>query len=180
MLSTELFRVPGLAASCYAVVTAPGRIPYRDRGNAPFMTLDQRMLDFAAGRHGGVLTTLKRDGRPQLSNVGYAYDGDSGVVRISVTADRAKTRNLMRDPRASLHVTSPDFWTWVVLEGTAELTPVAADPHDPTVEELVTYYRAVNGEHPDWEDYRAAMVRDRRLVVRLRPEHTYGQVGQVT
>jgi PPOX class probable F420-dependent enzyme len=98
------------------------------------------------------------------------------VVRVSVTADRAKTRNLARDPRASLHVTSTDFWTWVVVEGLAELTPVAEDPHDATVEELVTYYRAVNGEHPDWDDYRAAMVRDRRLVVRLRPEHAYGQV----
>jgi len=140
------------------------------------MTVDPRMLDFLAENHGGVLVTLKRDGRPQLSNVGYAYDRDAGVIRVSVTDDRAKTRNLRRDPRASLHGTSKDFWTWVVVEGTAELTPVAQDPSDATVEELVTYYRAVNGEHPDWDDYRAAMVRDRRLVVRLRPEHTYGQV----
>jgi PPOX class probable F420-dependent enzyme len=140
------------------------------------MTVDPRMLDFVAENHGGVLVTLKRDGRPQLSNVGYAYDRDAGLVRVSVTADRAKTRNLMRDPRVSLHVTSKDFWTWVVVESTAELTPVAMDPSDASVEELVTYYRAINGEHPDWADYRAAMVRDRRLVVRLRPEHTYGQV----
>ena len=140
------------------------------------MTVDPRMLDFVAENHGGVLVTLKRDGRPQLSNVGYAYDRDAGVIRVSVTDDRAKTRNLRRDPRASLHVTSKDFWTWVVVEGTAELTAVAQDPADATVEELMTYYRGVNGEHPDWDEYRAAMVRDRRLVVRLRPEHTYGQV----
>jgi PPOX class probable F420-dependent enzyme len=140
------------------------------------MAVDPRMLDFVADNHGGVLVTLKRDGRPQLSNVGYAFDRDAGVIRVSVTADRAKTRNLARDPRVSLHVTSKDFWTWVVVEGTAELTPVAEEPGDATVEELITYYRAVNGEHPDWDDYRAAMVRDRRLVVRLRPEHTYGQV----
>jgi PPOX class probable F420-dependent enzyme len=141
------------------------------------MTLERRLLTVLADNRWGVLATLKRDGRPQLSNIGYAVDPDTGLVRISVTADRAKTRNLRRDPRASLHVSSPDFWTWVVVEGTAELTPVAADPHDATVEELVAYYRGINGEHEDWDDYRAAMVRDRRLVVRLRPEHAYGQVG---
>jgi PPOX class probable F420-dependent enzyme len=135
---------------------------------------DPRLLAFVAENRRGVLATLRRDGRPQLSNVGYAWD--SGIARISVTADRAKTRNLQRDPRTSLHVTSPDFWTWVVVEGTAELTPVAADPADDTVEELVAYYRAVNGEHPDWDDYRAAMVRERRLVVRLAVEHAYGQL----
>ena len=135
---------------------------------------DPRLLAVVADKRWGVLATLRRDGRPQLSNVGYAWD--SGIARISVTADRAKTRNLHRDPRASLHVTSPDFWTWVVVEGTAELTPVAADPADDTVEELVAYYRAINGEHPDWDDYRAAMVRERRLVVRLAAAHAYGQL----
>jgi PPOX class probable F420-dependent enzyme len=140
------------------------------------MTVDPRMLEFVAGQHWGVLVTLKRDGRPQLSNVGYTYDAEAGVVRVSVTADRAKTRNLERDPRASLHATSKDFWTWVVADGTAELTPVAEDPHDATVEELVAYYRGVNGEHPDWDDFRRAMVAERRRVVRLRVEHTYGQL----
>jgi PPOX class probable F420-dependent enzyme len=140
------------------------------------MTVDQRMLAFVAGRHAAVLATLKRDGRPQLSNLFYAWDDEQQLARISVTADRAKTRNLQADPRATLHVSSPDFWTWVAVEGTAELTPVAADPHDATVEELITYYRAISGEHDDWDAYRAAMVADRRLVIRLRPEHTYGQV----
>lgn len=138
------------------------------------MTLDPRMLEFVAGNRAGVLATLKRDGRPQLSNVGYAWD--DGLIRVSVTDARAKTGNLRRDPRVTLHVTSRDFWTWVAVEGTAELTPVAADPHDATVEELVAYYRGVSGEHPDWDEYRAAMVADRRLVVRFRPEHAYGQV----
>ena len=137
---------------------------------------DPRLLDFVADNGRGVLATLRRDGRPQLSNVGYVWDADAGLARISVTADRAKTRNLQRDPRASLHVTSADFWTWVVVEGTAELTAVAADPADDTVEELVAYYRALSGEHPDWDDYRAAMVRDRRLVVRLPAERAYGSV----
>ena len=89
----------------------------------------------------GVLATIKGDGRPQLSNVGYSYDPEAQLIRVSVTADRAKTRNLERDPRVTLHVASKDFWTWVAVEGTADLTPVAADPHDATVEELVTYYR---------------------------------------
>ena len=140
------------------------------------MTVDPRRLAFVAENKWGVLATLKRDGRPQLSNVGYAYDRDAEIIRVSVTADRAKTRNLAADPRVTLHVVSKDFWTWVAVEGTAELTPVAADPHDATVDELVTYYRGVSGEHENWDSYRAAMVADRRLVVRFRPEHTYGQL----
>jgi PPOX class probable F420-dependent enzyme len=137
---------------------------------------DPRLLAFVAENHVGVLATLKRDGRPQLSNVAYTMD-DAGLVRVSVTDSRAKTGNLRRDPRVSLHVSSKDQWTWVVVEGTAELTPVAADPHDATVEELITYYRGVNGEHPDWDEYRAAMVHDRRLVVAFTPTHAYGQLG---
>jgi len=140
------------------------------------VTLDDRMLAFMAGNRAGVLATLKRDGRPQLSNLFYAYDREANLVRISVTADRAKTRNIANDPRVTLHVSSDDFWTWVAVEGTAELTPVAADPHDATVDELVAYYRATNGEHDDWDEYRAAMVADRRLLVRFTPEHTYGQL----
>ncbi|MFZ4156652.1 PPOX class F420-dependent oxidoreductase [Streptomyces pseudogriseolus] len=124
--------------------------------------------------HGGVLVTLKRDGRPQLSNVTHAYYPDERVIRVSLTDDRAKTRNLRRDPRASYHVTTQDRWAYTVAEGTAELTPVAGQPYDETVEELIRLYRDVNGEHPDWEDYRAAMVRDRRLVLRLHVERAYG------
>ncbi|TQN37829.1 PPOX class probable F420-dependent enzyme [Blastococcus colisei] len=139
-------------------------------------SIDPRMLAFVAENRWGVLATTKQDGRPQLSNVGYAYDSGAQLIRVSVTADRAKTRNLQRDPRVTLHVASSDFWTWVAVEGTAELTPPAADPHDATVEELITYYRGISGEHENWDEYRAAMVADRRLVVRFRPEHAYGQL----
>jgi PPOX class probable F420-dependent enzyme len=140
------------------------------------MTVDPRMLAFVAENRWGVLATVKRDGRPQLSNVGYAYDGGERLIRVSVTADRAKTRNLAADPRVTLHVASKDFWTWVAVEGIADLTPVAVDPHDAAVDELITYYRGIAGEHENWDAYRAAMVAERRLVVRFRPEHTYGQL----
>lgn len=129
--------------------------------------------DLVASKHQGVLVTLKRDGRPQLSNVAYVL-GDDDVIRISVTADRAKTANLRRDPRASLHVTRDDFYAYAVVEGTASLLPVAEDPHDATVDALVAYYRSVAGEHDDWDEYRRAMVADRRLVVELPVEHLYG------
>ncbi|MER6180136.1 PPOX class F420-dependent oxidoreductase [Streptomyces sp. NPDC001652] len=132
------------------------------------------LLGLLSDGHGGVLVTLKRDGRPQLSNVSHAYYPDERIIRVSITDDRAKTRNLRRDPRASYHVTAADRWAYTVAEGTAELTPVARDPYDETVEELVRLYRDVGGEHPDWDDYRAAMVRDRRLVLRLKVERAYG------
>ena len=139
------------------------------------MSIDDRMLGYVAELRLGVLATIKPDGRPHLSNVGYAYDRPAGLIRVSVTDDRMKTRNLRSDPRVTLHVASKDFWTWVAVEGIAELTAVAAEPDDSTVEELITYYRGTAGEHPDWDEYRAAMVADRRLVVRIRPERTYGQ-----
>ncbi len=132
-------------------------------------------LDFVRPRRHGVLVTLRLGGRPQLSNIVFVL-GDDGIVRISVTDSRAKTQNLRRDPRASLYVVGDDFWSYLVLDGDAELTPVAADPHDAVVDELIALYRAVGGEHPDWDEYRQAMVDDGRLVVRLRPERAYGLV----
>ena len=134
--------------------------------------MEDRLLALLSGSHNGVLVTLKRDGRPQLSNVGYTFA--DGVIRVSVTDGRAKTANLRRDPRASFYVTAPDFRTYVVAEGDAELTPVAEDPHDAAVDELVDVYRAIAGEHPDWDEYRAAMVDDGRLVVRIPVTRVYG------
>ncbi|MGW6283305.1 PPOX class F420-dependent oxidoreductase [Kribbella sp. NPDC055071] len=125
------------------------------------------------GSHGlGVLVTIKRDGRPQLSNVTYVYDGTR--VRVSLTDGRVKTKNLRRDARASLYVDGPGGRSYVVLEGKAELSPVAADPHDETVEELVDYYRTASGEHPDWDEYRAVMVSDHRLMFSMTVDHAYG------
>lgn len=135
-----------------------------------------RALELLGENRRGVLVTQRQNGRPQLSNIAYHLGGD-GIVRISITDDRAKTKNLRRNPHASLYVGRDDFWAYVVVDADVELTPVAADPNDATVDELVEYYRSLQGEHPDWDDYRRAMVNDRRLVARLRPTHAYGMWG---
>jgi PPOX class probable F420-dependent enzyme len=138
------------------------------------VTISPHHRELLAARKHAVLATLKQDGRPQLSNVSYAYDEAGGLIRISVTDSRAKTRNLRRDPRASLHVESADGWSYAVVEGIAELTPVAAAPDDATVDELVEVYRAIGGEHSNWAEYRQAMVDDGRLVIKLPVTRTYG------
>jgi PPOX class probable F420-dependent enzyme len=137
-------------------------------------TSPDRFRSLLTSHDRGVLATIKRDGRPQLSNINYTYDSGEDVIRASVTDDRAKVRNLRRDPRASFHVTTHDGWAYVVAEGIAQLSPVASDPHDPAVEELIDVFRLVQGEHPDWDEYRAAMVADRRLVLRIPIERVYG------
>lgn len=120
------------------------------------------------------LVTLKRDGRPQLSNILHHYDPRTRTFSVSMTDDRAKTRNMRRDPRVSMFVDSADGWSYAVAEGYAELSPVAALPHDETVEQLVELYRQLQGEHPDWNEFRAAMVTERRLLLRVRVERFYG------
>jgi PPOX class probable F420-dependent enzyme len=138
------------------------------------MTSTDGVPSLLAPTGGAALVTIKRDGRPQLSNIGYWYDEAKGLIRISLTDTRAKTRNLRRDPRASLFLTTPDNRAYQVVEGTVELTPVAEAPDDATVDELVEYYRHVGGEHPDWDEYRAAMVADQRLIARFQIERSYG------
>jgi PPOX class probable F420-dependent enzyme len=125
-------------------------------------------------RNRGVLVTLKRDGRPQLSNVAFSFEQETQVIRISVTNDRAKTRNLRRDPRASFYVGTEDMGGYLVAEGDAELSAVAQDPNDATVDELVSIYRSVAGDHPAWPEFRTAMVDEARLVIRLPIGRTYG------
>lgn len=135
---------------------------------------DDKLLAVIAGNSLGVLATIKRDGRAQLSNVSYHFDARALTLSVSITEPRAKTRNLRRDPRAALHVSSDDGWSYAVAEGDAELTPPAADPGDDTVEGLVALYREISGEHPDWEDFRRAMVDDRRGLMTLPISHVYG------
>lgn len=136
--------------------------------------MDERLEWLLRAHRRGVLATIRRDGRPQLSNVGFSYSGDDRLVTISITDDRAKTKNLRRDPRASFHVTTGDMSAYAVAEGEVRLSPVAGDPHDTIVDELVAHYRTVRGEHPDWAEFRQAMVNERRLLARLTVHRVYG------
>ena len=125
------------------------------------MDLD-RARDFLRTHHRAVLATTRRDGRPQLSPVVAAIDGE-GRVLISTRETAVKTWNLRRDPRASLCAFNDGFFgEWIQVDGTAEVVSLPA-----AMELLVAYYRAVAGEHPDWDDYRAAMERDKRVIVRI-------------
>ena len=135
---------------------------------------DDKLLALIGGNSLGVLATLKRDGRPQLSNVSYHFDRRQLSIGVSITEPRAKTRNLRRDPRASIHVSSDDGWSYAVAEGDAILTPPAAAPDDDTVEALIALYRNIAGEHSDWDEYRRSMVDDRRVLMTLPVAHLYG------
>ncbi|MCC6435165.1 MAG: PPOX class F420-dependent oxidoreductase [Acidimicrobiales bacterium] len=119
-------------------------------------------LDYVRANTRAVLHTYRRDGRPQLSPVTVALDAEERVI-ISSRETAIKVHNLRRDPRASLCV-FPDRWLgrWVQLDGTTEILslPDALEP-------LVEYYRGLRGEHPDWDDYRRAMVADQRLLIRM-------------
>lgn len=131
-------------------------------------------MEFVADRRKGVVITIKQDGRPHASNILYA--ANEGTVRISVTTGRAKTHNLERDPRASLHVTSDDFWHWVVVEGTASFSPMADADEPATLEALRQLYRDIAGEHADWDDYDEAMISEERMVLTIDLTHAYGQL----
>jgi len=132
-----------------------------------------KALEAARATNHSVFTTIRSNGLPQLSNVTHHTDAD-GIIRISTTANRAKYINLTRRPWAALKVDGPSFWSYAVLEGDVELSKIAAVADDQTVEELIMLYRSLAGEHPDWDEYRAAMVADRRVVIRLNPNRAYG------
>jgi len=128
------------------------------------MDLDDA-LGFIREHHEAVMLTYRRDGSAQLSPVACNVDVDGRVV-VSTRETALKTKNLRRDPRVSLCVMTSGFYgNWIQVDGTAEVVslPDAMEP-------LVEYYRTTAGEHPDWDDYRAAMVRDQRVIVRITPE----------
>ena len=128
------------------------------------MTLDE-VRRFIRDNHHAVLATTRRDGGAQLSPVLVGVD-DDGTLVISTRETAMKTTNVRRHPRAAVCVfTDRFFGPWAQAEG-----PVAVESLPAAMEGLVRYYRLVAGEHPDWDDYRAAMVRERRVLLRLRPE----------
>jgi PPOX class probable F420-dependent enzyme len=133
-------------------------------------------LDWAKARHHAVLITIRSDGRAQSSDVAYFLDGASFL--ISVTRDRAKTRNIRRDPRIVLHISDPTSWTYLSFDGIAELSPVTTSPDDDTSHRLVAYYRGVRGQdHADWDEYRQAMIEQGRLLVIFTPTTVVGQIS---
>ena len=120
------------------------------------------LLEFIADRHHGILVTGRRDGRPQLSPVTMGVDTDGRVV-ISSYPERAKSLNIRRDSSVSVLVLSDDFGgAWVQIDGTAEVLdlPDALEP-------LVEYFRVIAGEHPDWDEYRQAMVHQGKCLIRI-------------
>ena len=128
------------------------------------VSLDE-LLDFVRPRHRAILLTRRADGSPQASPLTCGVD-DSGRIVVSTYPERAKTRNAKRDPRVSLLVLSDDWnGPWVQVDGTAEVI----DMPD-SVEPLVEYYRNIAGEHPDWDEYREAMVKQGKSIIRVTPE----------
>jgi PPOX class probable F420-dependent enzyme len=118
--------------------------------------------EFIGAHHRAVLATQRADGRPQLSPVACAVDAEGRVI-ISTRETAIKTKNVRRDPRVSLCVFTDGFYgPWAQVEGTAEVVSLPD-----AMELLVDYYRRVSGEHPDWPDYRAAMIRDQRVIIRF-------------
>lgn len=123
------------------------------------------LLDFVRPRHRALLITHRSDGGPQASPVVCGVD-DAGRIAVSTYPDRAKAGNVRRTPRASAVVLSDDWdGPWVQVDGAAEVLDAPE-----SVEPLVEYFRAVSGEHPDWEEYREAMLRQGKSLIRLTPE----------
>jgi PPOX class probable F420-dependent enzyme len=120
------------------------------------------LLEFIRPRHNVILVTTRADGRPQLSPVTGGVDTDGRIV-ISSYPRRAKSKNAGRDPRVSVLVLSDSFGdAWVQVDGTAEVIDLPD-----AVEPLVEYFRCISGEHPDWDEYRAAMVRQGKCLIRV-------------
>jgi PPOX class probable F420-dependent enzyme len=125
----------------------------------------EQAREFVGTNHRGVLTTRKKDGAPQTSPVVAALDG-AGRIVISSRETAYKVKNLRRDPRATYTALNDGFFgAWAQVDGTAEIISLPA-----AMDHLVDYYRAISGEHDDWDDYRAAMERERRVVIAITPE----------
>ena len=125
----------------------------------------EALLDFLRPRHHGLLITTRADGGPQASPVSCGVDQEGRIV-VSTYPQRAKAKNARRDPRASIVVLSEDFdGPWVQVDGRAEVIDATED-----VEPLVDYYRCIAGEHPDWDEYREAMLKQGKALVRITPE----------
>ncbi len=122
----------------------------------------ERARAFVRDNHRAVVSTRRADGQPQLSPVVCGVDAD-GMITVSTRETAMKVKNLRRDPRVSLCVLNDGFFgDWIQVDGTADIVSLPE-----AMELLVEYYRSLSGEHPDWDEYRAAMERDQRVLVRI-------------
>lgn len=134
-------------------------------------------LAWAADRKVGVLITQRKDGRSQSSDIVYSVV--DGTFWISLTATRAKTANMRRDPRIVMHITDPEAWSYVSIDATTELGPVTTDPTDQAAEDLVDLYRRIaKADHDNWDEFRQAMIDEQRQVLRVIPNSVTGQINQ--
>ncbi len=124
-------------------------------------------LEYVRKNNRGVLATIKKDGRPQLSNIAYLLDHD-GKVKISTTAGTYKVRNMQRDPRVAMTALGDNWYRYIVVEGQATVS------EEGQLAELRRLYEAIAGKpHPDWEEYDAAMLKDRRVIISIEIENLY-------
>lgn len=133
-------------------------------------------LAWAAEVRGGIIITLRRDGRPQSSDVHHAVV--DGTIVFSVLPTRAKVYNIERDERVVYHVSHEG--SYVSFDGTAEVSPIATETHGPAMDVLIGAYRAAaKKDHPDWDEFREAMVRERRRVITITPTSVVGLINPV-
>ena len=139
------------------------------------MDLEQA-LEWAKEKNHAILITTRKDGRAQSSDISFTLK--ERKFCISATASRAKTRNLLRDNRAVLHITSPETWSYISFDGSVEVTAPAKTKNDDTNQELAEIYQQILGEeHPNWDEFQQAMIDDKRLVLRFVPQRAVGMLN---
>lgn len=127
----------------------------------------EQALDYLKRNHRGVLATMKKDGRPQLSNIAYLLD-DDGQIKISTTSDRFKARNIQRDSRVSMTALGDNWYEYVVVEGTAKVSA------EGELAELRRLYEGIAGKpHPNWQEYDEAMLHDQRVIISIKIDKLY-------
>jgi PPOX class probable F420-dependent enzyme len=145
------------------------------QGPAPRVLSDEALSDLLGSQQFGTLATVKRSGHPHLTTMMYSWDPETRVVRFSTTADRVKVKQLRRDPRAALHVSGGDVWSFAVAEGEAEVSEVTTVPGDAVGRELLGMIpEAARPAGEDAETFLKGLVAERRVVIRLRVGKLYG------
>ncbi len=132
-------------------------------------------LSWAASRRNAALITLRKDGRAQSSDIVLIQQ--DGSFLVSLTNGRAKTANIRRDNRVVLHFSEPSSYSYLSFDCLATLSAATEHPDDKTADALVDYYRTLAGEHPNWDEYRQAMIEEGRLIATITPQSVVGQTN---